>query len=102
MRAVNTVSWLVPYKMKVTRVEQHTYIKIAVLLARNVMECHSELVETVGNNTLLYRIVAWWIRKFQQGRVSTSDEQGSGRPVSLQTDLACAIIKQFIDYIKNL
>ncbi|GFV46134.1 HTH_48 domain-containing protein [Trichonephila clavipes] len=65
--------------MEVTRVEQRTYIKIAVLRGRNGMECHSELVEALGNNALSYRTVARWIGKFQQGRVSTCDEQRSGR-----------------------
>ncbi|GFV47716.1 transposable element Tcb2 transposase [Trichonephila clavipes] len=44
------------------------------------MECHSELLEALGNNALPYRTVARWIEKFQQGRVSTSDEQRSGPP----------------------
>ncbi|GFW88784.1 uncharacterized protein TNCV_4972771 [Trichonephila clavipes] len=39
--------------MEVTRVEQRTYIKIAVLRDRNGKECHSELVETLGNNALI-------------------------------------------------
>ncbi|GFW14210.1 HTH_48 domain-containing protein [Trichonephila clavipes] len=63
--------------MEVTRVEQHTYIKIAVLRGRNGMECHSELVEALGNNVLPYRTVARWVGKFQQRRVSTCDEQRS-------------------------
>ncbi|GFW05816.1 hypothetical protein TNCV_602881 [Trichonephila clavipes] len=49
------------------------------------MECHSELVEDLGNNTIPYRTVARCVRKFQQGRVSTSDEQRSRRSVSVQT-----------------
>ncbi|GFV64566.1 histone-lysine N-methyltransferase SETMAR [Trichonephila clavipes] len=65
--------------MEVTRVEPRADIKTAVLRGRNVMECHSELVETIGKNALLYRTVAPWVGKFQQGRVSTSDEQRSGR-----------------------
>ncbi|GFT37122.1 HTH_48 domain-containing protein [Trichonephila clavipes] len=43
------------------------------------MECHNELVEALGNNALPYRTVTWWVGKFQQGRVSTCDEQRSGR-----------------------
>ncbi|GFT13012.1 HTH_48 domain-containing protein [Trichonephila clavipes] len=65
--------------MEVTCVEQRAYIKLAVLRGRNVMECHSELVEAYGNNALPYRTVARWVGKFQQGRVSTCDEQSSGR-----------------------
>ncbi|GFR31022.1 HTH_48 domain-containing protein [Trichonephila clavata] len=72
--------------MEVTRVEQRTYIKIAVLRGRNAMECHNELEEALGNNVLPYRTVAWWVGKFQQGCVSTSDEQRSGQLVSVWTN----------------
>ncbi|GFX66209.1 uncharacterized protein TNCV_341841 [Trichonephila clavipes] len=86
--------------MEVTRVEQRAYNKIAVLRERNAMECPCELVETLGNNALPYRIVAGWIGKFQQGRGSTSDNQRSVRPISVRTDLARAVFKQLMDYIK--
>ncbi|GFX31110.1 uncharacterized protein TNCV_2026131 [Trichonephila clavipes] len=88
--------------MEVTHVEQRAYIKIAVLRERNAMECHSELVEALGNNNSLpYHTVARWIGNFQQGPVSTSDKQRSGRPVSVRTDLARAVIEQLMDYIKG-
>ncbi|GFS84661.1 uncharacterized protein TNCV_4607771 [Trichonephila clavipes] len=87
--------------MEVTRVEKRAYIKIVVLRERNAMECHSELVEALGNNALPYCIVARWIGKFQQGRVSTSDEQLSGHPVSVRTDLERAVIRHLMDYIKG-
>ncbi|GFX81522.1 HTH_48 domain-containing protein [Trichonephila clavipes] len=96
-RAVKSVSWQVSCEMKVTRVEQHADIKIAVLRGRKAMECHSELVKALGNNTLSYRTVARWTGKFQQGRVSTSDEQCSGRSVCVRTDLVRAIIEQLMD-----
>ncbi|GFW45180.1 HTH_48 domain-containing protein [Trichonephila clavipes] len=51
-RAVKSVSWWVSCEMEVTRVEQRAYIKIAVLRGRNAMECHSELLESLGNNAL--------------------------------------------------
>ncbi|GFR04414.1 hypothetical protein TNCT_94451 [Trichonephila clavata] len=44
-----------------------------------------------------YHTVARWVGKFQQGRVSTSDEQRSGRPFSVRTDLSRAVIKTFMD-----
>ncbi|GFU88457.1 uncharacterized protein TNCV_3353961 [Trichonephila clavipes] len=88
--------------MEVTRVEQRAYIKIAVLRERNAMECHSELVKTLGNNVLPHRTVARWIGKFLQGCVSTSDEERSGRPVSVRTDLARTVIEQPMDYIRNI
>ncbi|GFT86423.1 uncharacterized protein TNCV_3259251 [Trichonephila clavipes] len=87
--------------MEATHVEQRAYIKIAVLRERNAMECHSELVEALGNNALPYRTVARCIGKFQQGRVSTSDEQRSGRPINVRTDLARAVIEQLMDYVKG-
>ncbi|GFS76921.1 uncharacterized protein TNCV_3756031 [Trichonephila clavipes] len=67
--------------MEATRVEQPSYIKIAVLQGRNIMECHSKLVENLGNNALPYHTVARWVGKFQQRHVSTSDEQRLGRPL---------------------
>ncbi|GFV92097.1 uncharacterized protein TNCV_1895331 [Trichonephila clavipes] len=87
--------------MEVTRVEQRSYIKIAVLGERNAMKSHSEIFETLGNNALPYRTVAQWIGKFQQGRVPTSDEQRSGRPVTVSTNLARAVIEQLVDHIKR-
>ncbi|GFQ72527.1 HTH_48 domain-containing protein [Trichonephila clavata] len=83
--------------MEVTRVEQRAYIRIAVLRGRNEMEYHSEFIEALGNNALSYRTVAWWVGKFQQGRVSTSDEQRSGRSLSVRTDFTRAIIEQLMD-----
>ena len=50
-RAIETQSC----RMDVTRLEQRAYIKIVVLLERIARECHSELVEAVGNNALPYR-----------------------------------------------
>ncbi|GFX04181.1 hypothetical protein TNCV_3973301 [Trichonephila clavipes] len=44
--------------MEVTRVEQRSYIKIAVLRGKNAMGYHSELVEALGNNVLPYRTVS--------------------------------------------
>ncbi|GFW70693.1 HTH_48 domain-containing protein [Trichonephila clavipes] len=61
--------------MEVTRVEQRAYIKIDILLGRNAMECHSELVKALGNNAPPYRTAPQWVRKFHQGHVSANDEQ---------------------------
>ncbi|GFW12391.1 uncharacterized protein TNCV_816441 [Trichonephila clavipes] len=82
-------------------VDEVTRFQDSVLRKRNAMECHSELVEALGNNALPYLTVARWKRKFQQGRVSTSDEQRSGRQVSEGTDLAHAVIEQLMGYIKD-
>ncbi|GFV02675.1 HTH_48 domain-containing protein [Trichonephila clavipes] len=52
--------------MEATRVEQLAYIKIAVLRGKNAIECHSELVEVLGNNVLQYREVAFWVGSFNK------------------------------------
>ncbi|GFV64029.1 HTH_48 domain-containing protein [Trichonephila clavipes] len=63
--------------MEVTRVEQHAYIEIVVVRGRNTMECHVNWWKPLG--IILYCTVKLWVGKFQQGRVSTCDEQRSGR-----------------------
>ncbi|GFR02137.1 HTH_48 domain-containing protein [Trichonephila clavata] len=83
--------------MEVTRVEQRAYIKIAIICGRNEMEFHSEFVEALENKALSYRTVAWWVGKFQEGSVFTSAEQRSGRPLSVRTHLARAVIEQLMD-----
>ncbi|GFX71354.1 uncharacterized protein TNCV_2453651 [Trichonephila clavipes] len=67
--------------MEVTRVEQRAHIKIAVLRGRNAIECHSELVEALGNNALPYRTVARW-------------EPIRGRWFATQEDIANAVCQQ--------
>jgi hypothetical protein len=41
--------------MDVTALEHCAYIEIVILRERNARECHSEIVEAVGNNALLSR-----------------------------------------------
>jgi hypothetical protein len=53
--------------MNVSRLEQRSYLKMAVLRGRNATECHSELVEAVGDRALQYRTVARWVEAFQRG-----------------------------------
>ncbi|GFQ79126.1 HTH_48 domain-containing protein [Trichonephila clavata] len=83
--------------MKVTRVEQRAFIKISVPRGRNEMKYHSELEEALGNNALPYHPVARLVGMFQQEHVLTSEEQCSGRPLSVRTDLARAVIEQLTD-----
>ena len=59
--------------MDVTRQEQRSYVKIAVLQSRNVKECHSELIEALGNRALPYRTVVRCAAAFQRGRVVSAD-----------------------------
>ncbi|PRD23763.1 UNVERIFIED_CONTAM: hypothetical protein NCL1_45537 [Trichonephila clavipes] len=62
--------------MEVTRVEQRSYIKIAVHRDENAMEYHSELVEALGNNALPYHTVARW----KEENISARTEP-TGKPV---------------------
>ena len=50
-RAVKYVNWWVSCKMELTRVEEQASIKIAFHWGRSVMECHSELIEAIGNSS---------------------------------------------------
>ncbi|GFX20433.1 histone-lysine N-methyltransferase SETMAR [Trichonephila clavipes] len=61
------------------------------------MKCHSELVKALGDNALPYRTVPLRVGKFQQGRLSISDEQRIGGLVSVRTDSASALIQQLMD-----
>jgi hypothetical protein len=52
--------------MEVTKVEQRSYVKIAVLRGRNARECHAELQEALGDRALPYRTVARWVEAFKR------------------------------------
>ena len=54
-------------EMEVTRQEQLSHVKIAVLRGRNAKECHSELTEALGNHAFPYGTVARWTAAFQRG-----------------------------------
>lgn len=58
--------------MNATQLELRSYVKIAVLHERNVGECHTELVEALGNDVLPYQnlTVARWAAAFWCGRRS--------------------------------
>ncbi|GFU70488.1 uncharacterized protein TNCV_2511441 [Trichonephila clavipes] len=91
--------------MEVTRVEQCTYIKIAVLRGTNVMECHKELVEALGKNALPCRTRARWVGKFQQRRVSTSDEKrvaANAETDSIFSSSHIVVVTVVADYIDDL
>ena len=73
---------------EVTRQEQHSYVKIAVLRGRTAKECPSELSKSLGNRVLSYRTVARWAAAFQRGRVASADMRRTGRPRTAHTDVA--------------
>ena len=83
--------------MEVTRQEQRSYVKLAVLRVRNAKECYSELTEALGNRALPYRTVARWATAFQRGRVASADMRRTGRPRTVRTDIACALIAQRLE-----
>ena len=84
-------------EMEVTRHEQRYYVKIAVLRGINEKECHSELTKGLGNRDLPYRTVARWAASFQRGRVASDDMRRTGRPRTVRTDVARALITQCLE-----
>ena len=80
--------------MEVTRQEQRYYVKIAVFQSKNAKELHSELTEGLGNRAPPYRRVARWAAAFQCGRVDSADMRRTGRPRTVRTDVARAVIAQ--------
>ena len=72
-------------------------MKIAVLRARNLKECHSELTEALGNSALPYRTVARRAAAFQRGRVASADMRRTGRPRTVRTDVARAVIARCLE-----
>ena len=83
--------------MEVTRQEQRSYVKTAVLWCRNSKECHSELTEALGNRALPYRTVARWVAAFPRGKVASADMRRTGRPRTVRTDVARAVIAQCLE-----
>ena len=83
--------------MEVTREEQRSYVKIAVLRDRNAKECHLELTEPLGNCVLPYRKVARWPAAFQCGRVASADMRRTGCPRTVCTDVLLAMIAQSLE-----
>ena len=83
--------------MKVTRQEQRSYVKIAVLRGRNAKECHSELTEALGSHALPYRTVARWAVAFQRGRDASADTRRTGRSRTVSTDVKRAVIAQCLE-----
>ena len=83
--------------MEVTRQEQRSYAKIAVLQGGNANECHSKLTEALGNRALPYRTVARWAVAFQRGRVASSDMRRTGRPRTVRIDVTRAVIAECLE-----
>ena len=83
--------------MEVTRQEQRSFVKIAVLRGRNAKECHSEPTEALGNRAVPYRTVPRWAVAFQRGRVASADMYRTGRPRTVRTDVAHAVIAQCLE-----
>ena len=72
-------------------------MKIAVLRGINAKECHSELTEALGNRSLPYKTVARWAVAFQHGRIASADMPRIGRPRTVRTDVARAVVAQCLE-----
>ena len=70
---------------------------MAVLRGRNAKEYHSELTEALGNLAPPYRTVARCAAAFERGRVASADMRRRGRPRTVRTDIAHAVIAQCLE-----
>ena len=93
----NSVVSQMSFRMDVTRVGHHVYIKIVVLRGRNARKCHSELVEVMRNNSLPYRTVARWAAAFQRG-CKTSESHTFCTMLDLQLILYCPLCDNTRDH----
>ena len=83
--------------MEVTRQEQRSYAKIAVLWGRKAKECLTALTEALSNRALPYRTVARWAAALQRGRAASADMPRTGRPRTVRTEVARAVIAQCLE-----
>ncbi|GBN29916.1 hypothetical protein AVEN_253452-1 [Araneus ventricosus] len=60
-------------------------------------ECHQNMCESLGINTVSYDTVKVWFRKFKPGNFDIENEPRSGRPIGVD----CEQLKQMIDLDKN-
>jgi hypothetical protein len=62
-----TIRWWYMYRssQQVFNVEQHLYLKIAILHGRSAWECYVELCEALGDHGLTA-----WVQAFRSGRGS--------------------------------
>ena len=65
--------------MELTRQEQRSYVKIAVLRGRNVKSL---------------RTVARYAAAFQRGKVASADMRRTGRPRTVRTHVVSAVVAQ--------
>jgi hypothetical protein len=76
-------------------VEQHSYIKIAVLHCTNIQKCHTELPDAVGDGTTPYQLQCNESIDTRKLRVSTADTQSSGHSMTIQ--MSVVITSKCID-----
>ena len=83
--------------MEITRQEQRSYVKIAVLWGRNAKECHPRLTEALANRALPYGAVARWAAAFQRGGVASADMRRIGHTRTVRTNIARSVIAQCLE-----
>jgi hypothetical protein len=59
--SANFIAFVISFRTEVHKMEQSTYVKTAVLHGRNVQQCQAELHIPLGNHTISYETVAWWV-----------------------------------------
>ena len=64
--------------------EQSACIKFCFKLGKTATECYEMLKTTFGERAMGRSQTFQWFSRFKAGRISTDDDERSGRPVSVQ------------------
>ena len=75
---------IVKYSVQYGKIsEQRVYCKIRAQLGFPPTEIHADLQKVYGNGALKYATVCKWVRRLNDGQVSTENDPRVGRPVSV-------------------
>ena len=76
--------------------EQRAYIKFCFKLGKTATECYEMLKTAFGEQAEGHSQMFQWFSRFQACRISTDDDERSGRPVSNSTPEMIERLRQII------
>jgi len=76
--------------------EQHACIKFCFKLRKTATECYEMLKTAFGEEAMGLSQTFQWFSRFKAGRISTDDDELSGRPVSSSTPEMIERVRQII------
>ncbi|PSN53204.1 hypothetical protein C0J52_04500 [Blattella germanica] len=80
-----------------SKYEQRCFIKIQVARGINARQCHTELLEACGKQTLPYCTVASWANAFRREREDVHQKRGVGRPQSARDDVHVNAVRALLE-----